>query len=84
MRLADEVPEISVQLAHGKGYLGSLGVYHELHCLVRPAVHRSLTSFDLTFQQRRIKLWLHRDLYYPTINQTEAEYEVGHLGTSRC
>lgn len=33
MARAGEAPESSVQLSAG-GYLASLGVYHDLHCLV--------------------------------------------------
>lgn len=32
--MAEEDPEHLVKL-EGSGYMGSLGVYHELHCLVR-------------------------------------------------
>lgn len=32
--MASENPEQSVEV-EGGGYMGSLGVYHELHCLVR-------------------------------------------------
>ena len=34
MELSGEDPDQSVELVAG-GYLASLGVYHELHCLVR-------------------------------------------------
>jgi hypothetical protein len=36
MAQVGESPESSVQLSAG-GYLASLGVYHDLHCLVREA-----------------------------------------------
>lgn len=34
MLLAGEAPQDSVQLSGNRGYLASLGVFHELHCLV--------------------------------------------------
>ena len=34
MVAANESTEDSAQLAGGQGYLASLGVYHEIHCLV--------------------------------------------------
>jgi len=35
MTLGGEDPEHSVEMADGSGYMTSLGVYHELHCLRR-------------------------------------------------
>jgi hypothetical protein len=34
MERAEENPEYSVELSDRSGYLASLGVHHELHCIV--------------------------------------------------
>ncbi|KAF2828991.1 hypothetical protein CC86DRAFT_403642 [Ophiobolus disseminans] len=61
MILAGEPLDDSVRLPAG-GYLGSLGVYHELHCL------------------RRIRLWLHRDTYYPNATRDDELFMQVHIG----
>lgn len=40
MLLAGEAPQDSVQLSGNRGYLASLGVFHELHCLVKAPLGR--------------------------------------------
>jgi hypothetical protein len=64
MKLGREDPEHSIEVGDGKGgYMGSLGVYHELHCL------------------RRLKLYLHKEHYYPGVahGSEDDKYELGHL-----
>jgi hypothetical protein len=43
---AGESPESSIQLQAG-GYLASLGVYHDLHCLVRESISPSVGGIVL-------------------------------------
>ena len=88
MQLGQEDPTNSVELWEG-GYLASLGVYHELHCLVSSAhrfhdIPHTLVCpcwlIKIIFPQRRLKLYLYKDIYYPNLDQAEQEYEVSHLG----
>ncbi|PVH99939.1 hypothetical protein DM02DRAFT_672325 [Periconia macrospinosa] len=65
MKLGREDPEHSVGVGDGNGgYMVSLGVYHELHCL------------------RRMKMYLHKEHYYPKLahGSDEDKYELNHLG----
>jgi hypothetical protein len=76
MTSANEPLDDSVQVLPG-GYLASLGVYHELHCLVCiPPQFMSTPNV----QQRRIRLWLHRDTYYPNATRDDELFMKTHLG----
>ncbi|KAF2644025.1 hypothetical protein P280DRAFT_546877 [Massarina eburnea CBS 473.64] len=64
MELGREDPEHSVAVGdENGGYMVSLGVYHELHCL------------------RRLKMYLHKEHYYPKLapGTDEDTYELNHL-----
>jgi len=64
MQLGHEDPEHSVAVADGGGgYMISLGVYHELHCM------------------RRLKMYVHKEHYYPKLahGSPEDTYELKHL-----
>ncbi|KAG4027588.1 hypothetical protein MFRU_003g04990 [Monilinia fructicola] len=63
MVTADEDPEHSVKV-EGGGYMGSLGVYHELHCLRRLKLYLYKEHYYPNIDS----------------NPTEKEYEIKHLG----
>ena len=44
MSSANESVDDAAKLAEGGGFLASLGVYHEIHCLVRPFITLSNES----------------------------------------
>ncbi|KAF2139767.1 uncharacterized protein K452DRAFT_360469 [Aplosporella prunicola CBS 121167] len=60
IRLTDDdlrgINQSSISLGHGGGYLGMLGVYHELHCLklVREALHLDYYGRGKSEKQKRI------------------------------
>lgn len=67
-------PEQRLELVQG-GYLASLGVYHELHCLV--SLHYGKV-YALTTWQRRFFWRFYEDIYFPNITESEREYEKAH------
>lgn len=72
----------SIHLADGSGVLVQLGLYHELHCLVRrtcTAVYNSgLTYFTVT--QKKLKHWIYRSYYTGNGSTIDQEEEDAHVG----
>jgi hypothetical protein len=82
MDLGLEDPEHSVAVADEKGgYMISLGVFHELHCLVRFFIGSEKEAKNTNTIKRRLKLYLHKEHYYPHLDHGSAEdtYELHHL-----
>lgn len=87
----EKLNETSLKMRDGSGSLAVLGVYHELHCVVRPPYFHTSEVFgdmpwvanNLLLFQKRLRKWFYREYYYP--NQTELEFNerMTHAGKSR-
>ena len=82
--MMNDTVEDSVRLASG-GYLAALGVYHQLHCLVRQFAPFILISYKTeltTAEQRQLRLYLFAEVFYPNMTRANLDYFHGHMGTS--
>jgi hypothetical protein len=70
----NENPEERLELVEG-GYLGSLGVFHELHCLVSKPLRQEIS---LTLLQRRLYWHMYDDRYFLNYTEADKEYERAH------
>lgn len=70
--------DIGVAIPDGSGYVGTLNVYHELHCIVRlprfPYYHYLLTVLI----QKRLHQYMYEDHYFPNIT-TSRQKEMNRL-----
>ena len=70
--------QTSVALPHG-GYLAWLGVYHQLHCVVRAMKHYGKSSWDQSDRrmQKMLRQLNYRDHYHPNLTtQDQADWQV--------
>ena len=79
IELALEDPDRKVQYVEEREkYAGTLGVYHELHCLVSKR-----TCFEVTVSlhcQRRIRRFIQREYWYDNSTEEEIEFQRNHAG----
>ena len=68
----------SLELTDGSGYVGSLEVYHDLHCLV----FLTFCSWEiyLTLEQKHIRHFIYQDTYFPNLTQNEYAFQLFHTG----
>lgn len=66
------------------GYSATLGVYHELHCLVSPLATSAQQrgNFSSDTSQRQLRFYLFREIYYPDLTRKQEIYLFDHLGLS--
>ena len=69
----------SLELTDGSGYVGSLEVYHDLHCLV----FLMFCSWEiyLTLKQKHIRHFIYQDTYFPNLTQNEYDFQLFHTGS---
>ena len=70
-----------MELLEGGGYLGWVGVYHELHYLVRQN-HGAVKEHvrELIFSQKAIRQWTYKDHYFPNLTAEEKAHWERHSG----
>lgn len=68
-----------VRLPDGSGYLGTLNVYHELHCVVNYLFLTLQTLNMLILKQEQMYHWLYKETYLPNMTPGEYRDQVGHL-----
>ena len=75
---ADSLTSRTLELSDGTGYVSSLEVYHDLHCLVS---HWSTSACrTLRAPQKRIRHFLYQDVYLPNMTTAERDFELFHTG----
>lgn len=75
----------SVPLPEGGGYLGWMGVFHELHCIVRrilrePDVNETGYFRAKFMPQRMLREWNYRSYYHAELSAKEQKHLGSHIG----
>ncbi|MCJ1261073.1 hypothetical protein MMC22_000937 [Lobaria immixta] len=81
----------SVALPEGGGYLGWLGAFHELHCIVsylfiyfrfhgRGSERNESRWQGLNMAQDMLRRWNYRSYYHPNVSDVEEEHMLSHVG----
>lgn len=73
--------DIGVRIPGGDGFIGTLNVYHELHCLVCFPTMVSSTP-ELTLQKKRIHQHMYQDIYFQDLDDIQREMNRLHNGES--
>lgn len=70
--------ENGIRLPDGSGYLATIQVYHDLHCVVR--VFKPLPNRKLTIKQEQIHRWMYQGEYYPEgLSEKEHHDQFNHI-----
>lgn len=75
----------SVQLPEGGGYLAWMGVFHELHCVVRKR-HKTSSLREVEqvradcVTQRMLREWNYRSYYHADVSADEQNHLASHIG----
>ena len=73
--------EIGVAIPNGSGYIGTLNMYHELHCIVSCQCHQlGLESLLRKLFQKRIHQYMYQDYYFKSITPQQKEMNRLHNG----
>lgn len=73
--------DIGVAIPDGSGYVGTLNMYHELHCIVcRPVVCLIPGLLSLTPIQKRLHQYMYQDYYFKDITPRQKEKNRLHNG----
>lgn len=78
-KLPLEDPDSKVQYVEEReNYAGTLGVYHELYCLVSKRARFEVIVNEHC--QRRIRKFVHREYWYENSTEKEVEFQRTHAG----
>ena len=73
--------DIGVAIPDGSGYVGTLNMYHEIHCLVKSCLlHQYLELQLLTLVQKRLHRDMYQDYYFKDSTPREKELNRLHSG----
>lgn len=73
--------DIGVAIPDGSGYVGTLNIYHELHCIVRhPAPEIWFWNTRLTISKKRLHQYMYEDYYFKDITPKQKEMNRLHNG----
>ena len=72
--------DIGVRIPGNDGYLGTLNVYHEIHCLVRSLFSTRLAVNKLTLDQKRIHQHMYQEYYWKDLDDKQRELNRLHNG----
>lgn len=72
----------SLEMRDGSGYLASLGVYHQLHCVVGIYHILLLTFSSVNTKQKRLRRWLYKEHYYENLTTDDLAERLAHTGMS--
>ena len=76
----------SVALPEKGGYLGWMGVFHELHCIVSTTygvpnkVYPRFAEYCMFLSQRMLREWTYRDYYHQNLSNEEKSHLGSHIG----
>ena len=73
--------DIGIRLPDREGYVGTLNVYHQLHCIVSTSHKYSLSSIT-HLSKKRLHQYMYQDYYYPDF--TPAQQEMNRLHSEHC
>lgn len=75
--------DIALADPEGRGYLGTLNVYHQLHCIVSLHLHHAMLRliFFLFFYQKRLWQYTYPEVYRKNQTAAQAEADRLHKGT---
>lgn len=72
--------DLGVAIPEGGGYIGTLNIYHELHCIVRLSFHsKTLDPANLT-KQKRLYQYSYQDYYWSDLTDQQREINRLHNG----
>ena len=71
--------ENAVALADGSGYVGTLSVYHEIHCVVSSSSRHSV-AIGLSVRKRWMHKYMYQEIYWPDLDDAQREENRLHSG----
>lgn len=79
--------DIALADPEGRGYLGTLNVYHQLHCIVSLHLHHAMLRLIFFFfffgSQKRLWQYTYPEVYRKNQTAAQAEADRLHKGTSK-
>jgi hypothetical protein len=73
--------DIGVRIPGDDGYIGTLNVYHELHCLVsQNDAHFQYISYVANTLQKRLHQYMYQDIYWKDLDDNQREMNRLHNG----
>lgn len=66
-------------MSDGSGHLATLGVYHDLHCVVSNTAILGTTKNDLK-RQKVLRQWIYKDYYFSNRTQDDISEGAAHAG----